>query len=686
VIAARAQLSELEQAREAMQYIDLGCDRETWHALGRAWIDAGGTVDEFDEMSSHASNYSGSADVKSAFRNIKPGGGTTAKTIFKRAREAGWTPTPELNEPKQRVGAAAAANRAQERATPRAQGFTAAQVFERLLPAPADHPYIVAKGGIPDGLRVVPDGDPLRIAGAAMAGALAVPACRADGSIATIQFIPAPGQGKKLNLPGHPVQGWFIVGNWSHDETSYLCEGIGQAWACWKATGRPAVVAFGAGRVRAVATGIHQLYPEVQLVLVPDTGKEDDAEKLAAEMGCQWVEMPSGWPDNSDVNDLAQRDGYDVLEALLAAPRSTGGTRPRALEFAALKGRRPPHRKWFIRDWLGCGGSLAAGAGGSGKSTATQHQATLGAIGRPYIGESEQPYTSMLVNCEDDHDDLWRRQDRICEHEDIDISSLAGKLHIVSRYGCDNALMVEMQGSLSTTPLFKELREQVNDLKIDVLWLDNVAHLFLGNHDDRTHVTAFVNALSGIVTGRPFAFMLIAHPGKAMGSEYSGSVAWENAVRMRWYLGSQLPDARPVDADDEPAQSDVRYLAKRKANYTAKDYVRFTMQDGLLVPDAAPDGVGAVVAGIDERRAEQVCIDGFHKLCAMGLKPSDSKAANDYLPKQLLAKRLNSGYGKAELVKAMNRLMTAGKFVRAQVDTYSNRTPKMGLVLKDEAL
>jgi hypothetical protein len=315
-----------------------------------------------------------------------------------------------------------------------------------------------------------------------------------------------------------------------------------------------------------------------------------------------------------------------------------------------------------------------------------QHQATLAALGRDYFCATTAPCRSLVINAEDHHDELWRRQERICEHEQIEMSELDGKLHIVSRYGCENALMEPLQGRLLTTPLFEQLREQVHDLEIDVLWLDNAAHVFLGNHDDRTEVTQFVNALNGLVTDRPFAAVIVAHPGKALGSEYSGSVAWENAVRMRWYLGSRLPDQRPDESDDEAAQrTDVRYLAKRKANYTATDYVRMTMRNGLLVPDSAPDAVSGIVAAIDDHKAEEVCIAGFKSLLAMGLLPTDAKNGSDFLPKQIVAKGLGSGYSKGDLTRAMNRLMAAGKFSRGQVGHYSNRAPKMGLVLAEDA-
>src|SRR5690606_12317230 len=137
------------------------------------------------------------------------------------------------------------------RTTPR-QGEDPSAVWNRCMAAPADHPYIVAKTGLPDNLRVVLAADPLRIAGESMAGALVMPVQRRNGSISSLQFIAsgdvaarlkAAGKPSKLNLPGASMEGAWLVGTIT--PTLYLCEGIGQAWAVWKATGSGALVCFG---------------------------------------------------------------------------------------------------------------------------------------------------------------------------------------------------------------------------------------------------------------------------------------------------------------------------------------------------------------------------------------------------------------------------------------------------------
>lgn len=375
--------------------------------------------------------------------------------------------------------------------------------------------------------------------------------------------------------------------------------------------------------------------------------------------------------------DAAMQQALQIVTGLaFARPAANDG---QALNFRSLAGQSAPPQTWFRDGWLHPGATLASGVGGVGKSALFQHEATCGALGRAYFAPACTPYRSMLWNCEDDHDVLWRRQERICEHEQIDMVELDGLLHIVSRYGCENALMAEAQRTLVATRLLDDLRQEVNDLNIDVLWLDNVAHLFLGNHDDRTQVTQFINLLNGLVRGRPFGVVAAGHVSRSLGSEYSGSVAWENAARMRWYLGAKLPDEQRSE-DDAPSV-ETRVLAKRKTNYSARDVVRMTMRDGLLVPDAPVGHVGGLVMQLDWRKAEEAVIASFHSLRAMGLVPTDSKNSPDYLPRQSVEKGLGCGYGKAELAKALNRLMAAGVFSRGVAGIYGNRNAKQGLVM-----
>ena len=364
-------LTDTTRAIDALQAIPPDCDRAAWVKTGMAFHAAGGDFDTFNDWSAGADSYNAQA-CRATWRSFKAApGGVGAGALFGMARDAGWQDGNASPRP------------APARATPKpmpkpAPTVNADAVWSRCEPATAAHAYIVQKQGSPQGLRVVAAGDPLRIMGQSMAGALVVPCRAADGSLSTLQLIPPPdvaqrlkaaGKPGKLNLPGCPVQGWFTVGQIKPGEPLYIVEGLGTAWAVWMATGAAAVVAFGWGNVGKVAAALRQQDNAARLVLCPDTGKETDAHKIAADTGCAVACMPEGWPANSDLNDLFNRDGFDVVATLLEAATMPPKPEPRykllsGAELAAL-----PALAWRVRGVLPAVGLAGlVGPSASGKS------------------------------------------------------------------------------------------------------------------------------------------------------------------------------------------------------------------------------------------------------------------------------------------------------------------------------
>lgn len=384
-------LADLERARDALHAIPPDLPRDEWVRAGMAAHAAGLPFDDFDAWSAGGGTYDARA-AREVWRSFKSGKGIEAGTLFKMAKDSGWRPADRPG----RVRPAKAPQRPAERTKAPRLGMSAAEVWKRLEPAPASHGYIEAKQGIPDGLRVVPEGDPLRIAGQAVAGWLAVPVVPLNGGEpVSVQFTPPPGGGKKLNLPGARVDGVFIVGKLSPAGTAYLCEGIGQAWAIWKATGAASVVCFGWGRVRAVAAELRKRDASARLVLVPDVGKESEAETIARELALQFVVMPDGWPANADVNDYAQREGFDALEALLSAPEMPG---QRFRLWSASDLYALPPLAWCVRGVLPKTGIGAFfGPSGSGKSFLAFDACAAIADGVPWFGYKVTP--APVVYC-----------------------------------------------------------------------------------------------------------------------------------------------------------------------------------------------------------------------------------------------------------------------------------------------
>ena len=385
-------LADTDRARDALHAIPPDLPREEWVRAGMAAHAAGIGFDAFNDWSAGAGNYN-ERDALDTWKSFKPGKGVGAGTLFKLAAENGW----RMGESKPQQAAPA---RARPVAPPRqpAPGMRAAEVWGRCEAATNAHPYIVAKkaAGVPlEGLRVLPAGDALRIGGESMAGALVVPVLRTNGTASTLQFIALPdvaarlkanGKPGKLNLPGASVEGWFVVGDVAPGGVVYIVEGIGAAWSCWQATGAAAVVCFGAGRMRAVAAELRQRDTAARLVLVPDTGKEEQAQAIAKEVNALVVTMPPGWPQNSDVNDLAKRDGADVLAALLESAKEPPQAEPRYKLLGADDLRNLPPLAWRVRGVLPAVGLAGLyGPSASGKSFLALDMAAAVAEGRRWF-------------------------------------------------------------------------------------------------------------------------------------------------------------------------------------------------------------------------------------------------------------------------------------------------------------
>ena len=360
-------MHDTAKAIDALHSIPPDLTRDEWVRAGMAAQAAGLDFDAFNDWSAQAGNYN-ERDARDTWRSFKPGKGVGAGTLYRVAAEHGWR--MGAGKPLQRPHQAP--RKPAEPPRKPAPGMSPAEVWARCQPATAGHPYVLEKGisGAPlEGLRVLPDGDPLRIAGQSMAGALVVPAHGPHG-LQSLQLIPPPGAGKKLNLPGAPMAGAsFVVGEALPGAPLYLCEGVGAAWACWQATGHPAVVCFGWGNVARVAADLRQRDASASLVICPDRGKEHDTVKIAQAVGAAVAYLPQGEPDNFDANDLAQRDGADVLAEMLGRAQAPAKSAPRYKLLGANELRDLPPLAWRVRGVLPAVGLAALyGPSASGKS------------------------------------------------------------------------------------------------------------------------------------------------------------------------------------------------------------------------------------------------------------------------------------------------------------------------------
>lgn len=369
----RSASNDLDRARDALYLIPADIPREDWVRAAMGAKEAGIDFDTFDNWSASAPSYK-AQDCRDMWKSIKPGKGVGAGTLFKMATDHGM---PSTGTPRQVIDFPATLK---PKAAPR-PGMSAVEVWSRMEPATARHPYIVTKDATTadlSGLRVVPEGDTLQISNQAMAGFLVVPAYAPDGAMQSLQFIAPPdvaarlkakGKPGKFNLPNHLMSGAsFTVG--PADGPAILVEGIGQAWTAWKPNGQRAVVGFGCDNVGKVARNIRQAEPDTLLTICLDVGQEEKADKFGKEFNASVVKMPEGEAKNFDISDLAKRDGMDALIELLESAIEQPKPEPHPLAKYVEFDAKPMAPRWVIPGFIGHGVAIIAGAHGVGKTTA----------------------------------------------------------------------------------------------------------------------------------------------------------------------------------------------------------------------------------------------------------------------------------------------------------------------------
>lgn len=348
-------------------------------------------------------------------------------------------------------------------------------------------------------------------------------------------------------------------------------------------------------------------------------------------------------------------------------PWKTPQHRPQPFEpFSPAKwhGSEPPPHDWIV-DGCFLRGTVAmlSGDGGLGKSLLMQQLCTAAALGKAWLGLDTKPSRTFAMFCEDDEDELHRRQADINRHYNCDMPDLEDTLYI-SRAGQENVLCEfdkRTGGRAVLTPVYEQLRNAILDFGAQVIVLDTVADIFAGDEIRRTEVRRFVTILRRLAVEVQGVVILNAHPsltGMSSGSGISGSTAWNNSVRSRLYL------TRPKQEEEGETDNNERLLKTMKNNqgpYGGKIGLRW--DKGVFVRTDGASHSASVVERLD--------LDNAAVLALRALIENGALVPADW----------NNRYGFANVLRTLPEFRTSGQSALISVQ---DRLLKQGRIMKVE--
>lgn len=240
--------------------------------------------------------------------------------------------------------------------------------------------------------------------------------------------------------------------------------------------------------------------------------------------------------------DAQLADDFDVIDrsAQQSAQQPDLNELPE-LDWLAMP-EEPAEVPFVIPGWMPDGVvTLLAAHGGTGKSYLSLFIALCLATGRhPFTGGAAERVKVLLYSAEDNMTVMQARLARYMRLLGLDRADLVGWLFVLDATESENVLFVGSERTVGkTTRRYDWLAEKVKATGARVLIFDNASDALDASENDRAKVRQFMSALKRLAS----AVLLLAHVDAAtsmvdpsLAKGYSGSTAWHNSARSRWFM------------------------------------------------------------------------------------------------------------------------------------------------------
>jgi archaellum biogenesis ATPase FlaH len=308
----------------------------------------------------------------------------------------------------------------------------------------------------------------------------------------------------------------------------------------------------------------------------------EEIARLLAES--RQMRADAGFDDTSFEESDEVRAYYERIEEEHARtfhepPKPNGHREPpkpeplTGISAATLKGKQKPREFLDVSEIFPVRNvALFMGDGAIGKSLLILQLALACTTATQWLSVDVLQGPVVYLSAEDDRQEITNRLNEICDADGIDLD-LAEGLTILDMVGQDTVLAVEDRNKrLQPTAVYHRLCVTLDLYRPALLIIDNLADVFSGNENNRTHAKQFITLLRGLCLKYDCIIILLGHPslsGRDKGTGESGSTGWNNSVRVRPYF--HKPDSADAGDDD-------RIFEVMKANYAKAGSIRWELK------------------------------------------------------------------------------------------------------------
>jgi hypothetical protein len=351
---------------------------------------------------------------------------------------------------------------------------------------------------------------------------------------------------------------------------------------------------------------------------------------------------------------------------------------PRIMLASDFWGREPETANDIVEGLIPTGvATMLVGRSGNGKSTLAQMLMIAAGVGRDWMGRPVRKCKSFGLFAEDPSDRLHSRQQRICRHYNIDERDLEDMVSLMPNDDGNFHLYITptKYGEGRPRTLWKQIEQRCVDDGVELIVLDNIRNIFVGDYYSQLHVNSFVRYFNTRARAMNSAIIMIANPPKSRLSQFSGIQTWEDSFR---HMVSFSP---PLDENNKEIEGELRLRVEPGSNYLPYNHplkrvgISVEWQDDVLVNRGPAemnslDSLGRL--DLDARILHAVS----HAIGVLGHKFAADPHSRNYLPGKFAAQKQWQHIAWNELVSALDRLLTDGRLIKVPVkDAWLIRTP-----------